>query len=70
VDYEATDKAMSLRVNEVFGDPKRHQFYSCRDAFKVDPHFGPRGGRIEGKARICFHCGGKRKGHAEKTEEL
>jgi hypothetical protein len=57
-------------VNAIFGDPKRHQFYSCRAGFEADPHFGPRGGRKQGAARVCYHCGGKSKGHAAVTEQL
>jgi len=69
-DCEDIDRAMSHRVNAIYRDPKRHQFYSCCAAFKAEDRRGPRGGRIEGAARVCYHCGGKRKGHAAVTEAL
>lgn len=69
-DYRQTDKAMSKKVAEIFGDPKRHVFYSCFEADEAEDYRGIRGGKIRGRKTICFHCGMKKKGHAETTEQL
>jgi hypothetical protein len=69
-DYSEIDKSMSARINAIYGDPKRHAFYSQYDYFLSDPHYGPRGGIEKGKKTICFYCGAKKKGHSLTTEEI
>lgn len=70
MDFEAIDREMSRRVNAVYGDPKRHKFYSCFQAYQYENFKGPRGGKVRGRKRICFHCGLEEKGHALETEKL
>lgn len=69
-DFRQADKEMSRRVDEIYGDPKRHTFYSCFQADEDIDRVGPRGGKSRGRKTICVHCGTKRKGHAENTEQL
>lgn len=69
-DCRQTDKQMQARIDKIFLDPKNHKFYSCHDAFLKEDTRGPRGGKIKGKKRICFHCGQKAMGHALTTKEL
>jgi len=69
-DYHEIDRFMSKKAEAIYGDPKRHAFYSCHDAYIAENMRGVRGGRIRGKKLRCFHCGRKKKGHAETTEQL
>lgn len=63
-DCEQTDRAMSLKINAIYKDPKRHAFVP------ENGYCGPRGGYYNGRKTFCDHCGKKRKGHAETTEQL
>ena len=65
-DYEKIDKTMSQRLDAIYADPKRHAFCPEQDLHAA----GIRGGMIRGRRRICDHCGKKRKGHADKDEQL
>jgi hypothetical protein len=67
-DYRIMDKQMSEELNAIFGNPARHKFYSIYEADEAEDRRGPRGGKIRGSKRICFHCGQNRKRHADKTE--
>ena len=69
-DYMQIDKAMSKRLQAIFGDPKRHAFYSCFDADEAEDRRGARGAIKRGPKRLCFHCLTRKNGHAEKTEQL
>ena len=69
-DYEQTDREMSKKIEVVYGDPARHQFYSEYNRNTDEERRGPRGGRITGRKSICAHCGKKAKGHAAMTENL
>jgi hypothetical protein len=69
-DFEKIDNSMSKRVDAIYQDPARHKFYSCFEVFENEGRVGPRGGKIRGNKRTCYHCGGKKKGHAEVTEQL
>ena len=64
------DKAISNRVNRIYSNPQRHRFYSCFQSDEDGDLIGPRGGKIRGRKTICCHCGQKRKGHANKDEQL
>lgn len=69
-DYEQIDKEMSKRLDAIYRDPSRHKFYSCYDEAHANGAVGPRGGRVRARKTICAFCGQKRKGHAQKTENL
>lgn len=70
-DCEIADKQMSKKVEAIFGDPTRHKFYSCYDAYIAENIIGRRGGKIRRKKLECFHCGQKKKVHtALETEYL
>jgi len=69
-DCAQIDKAMSKKIDAIYRNPAKHKFYSQFEAFKEDYRHGPRGGRIVGKKRICYHCGSKKKYHADITELL
>ena len=62
------DQAMSRRINAIFSDPQRHQFYSCYEHFEGER--GPRGGIVRGRKRKCYWCGGEPSEHADTTEAL
>lgn len=66
------DKAMSRRIDAIYGDPARHQFESCFDFHKANSSRGRRGGHVYKRARktVCYWCGQGKPGHADKTEEL
>lgn len=68
--YREIDLHMSERVQEVFGDPAKHQFYSCYEGFLAEDRRGPRGGIVKGRKDSCYHCGKPKEGHAETTEAL
>ena len=63
-DFEQIDKAMSLKINAIYKDPKRHAFVPEGDRPR------PRYGVFKGRKTFCDHCGKKRKGHAETTEQV
>ena len=63
-DCEQINKAMSLKLNAIYKDPKRHAFVP------EGGYVGRRGGYKPGRKTFCDHCGKKRKGHAEKTEQV
>ena len=65
---EQTDREMSKRVDAVYGDPARHQFYSEFDRNNDEDRRGSRGGKAKGRKTICAYCGTKAKGHAAFTE--
>lgn len=69
-DYAAADMAMGRRVEAVFGDPARHQFYSVFEEDEAVDRRGPRGGRIRGRKTMCTHCGRGPAAHTDKTEAL
>ena len=58
------NRGMSHLLTEIYSDPKRHKFSSEYGMFTNGQ------GRIVGRKTICFHCGMKKKGHAEKDEAL
>ena len=62
--YREIDEYVARRMEEIYGNPSRHKFYSCLDGFKDGFK------KVLEKKTICFYCGNKRKGHPEKTEEL
>lgn len=70
MDYEAIDKYMSRRCEEVFSDPKRHAFSSEFAEDEAMDTRGPRGGKIRGRKTRCVHCGQKPAVHATTTEPL
>lgn len=69
-DYEQIDKSISKRVDAIYSDPKLHVFVSIHQLDEDEDRRGIRGGKIRGKKTICGYCGGPKKGHAEKTEQL
>lgn len=69
-DYQQIDKQMSEQINAIYSNPARHRFLSCFDAVSIYDITGPRGGKVIGRKLICYHCGQKKKGHAEQDEQL
>jgi len=70
MDYEAIDKEMSFRIQEIYADPKRHMFYSQFHAFNDSDIRGPRRGKIKGKKKRCFYCGMTFGCHASEDEKI
>jgi len=69
-EYERIDKEISKRIDTIYSNPKRHKFYSEYD-YSVDQDMrGSRGGKIRWRKTFCCHCGNKKKGHAEVTEQI
>lgn len=68
--FEGIDKDISRKVEAIYGDPKRHTFCSVYDADRAEDIRGPRGGKRRGRKTICAHCGHKKDGHAETTEQI
>jgi hypothetical protein len=69
-DYAQTDKVMSYKLDAIYSNPARHKFYSCFDFHRDSNTVGRRGGKVTGLKRTCWHCGQKKKGHAEKDEQV
>lgn len=69
-DYAAADKAIGRKVEAIYSDPARHQFYSVFEEDEAVDRRGPRGGKIRGRKTMCAHCGRGPAAHADKTEAL
>ena len=63
--YRDLEEKLSCEIDELYRNPKKHQFYSEYDHYLKYPNFGPRGGRLKGRKTICFWCGSKKKEHLE-----
>jgi len=69
-DCRQTDKQMSKKIAAIYSNPQKHRFVSIFQLDHDEDRRGPRGGKIRGRKTICGHCGGKRKGHADKDEQI
>lgn len=59
------DKQESKRIEQIYSDPKLHNFISEYTFDECMETRGPRGGKRRGRKRICHYCGKKQAGHAD-----